>query len=195
MARRNSRGFSLVELIVSLGLLGVVMTSVTGVVLSMQRGYIGQREVARAEDALRVGEMTLVTVLRMAGATPMDITASPAPGIDPNPLGAASFNNLRVISDHNPADMDANDLLEDVLVWVQADTMYVRWQAGQTAAPIAYPVRSLAFEYDSSGTPLTVAADIARAANRVKVTLTAPRHPNTGALIRRETWIHLRNRP
>lgn len=179
---------------VSLALLGVVMASVIGVVISMQRGYVRGREVARAEDAVRVGEMTLGSILRMAGANPMNITGAAAPRIEANPLGSATFDNVRVVADFSPPNGTTDGMLEDVLVWVQSDTLYVRWQAGQVPAPVAYPVRSLLFAYDSSGTALTTTTDVARAANRVRVTLSAPRHSRTGALTRREIWVHLRNR-
>jgi prepilin-type N-terminal cleavage/methylation domain-containing protein len=192
LSRRG--GFALPELIVSLALLGVIMSAVMGVILSMQKGYVRQREVSRAEDALRVGETTLANILRMATANPMKITGASAPAIYANPLGAATFDNVRVVADFNPPNGNVDQALEDIQVWVQSDTMYVRWQAGQVGAPVAYPVRSLLFAYDSSGTALTTTADVARAANRVKVTLTAPRHSRTGALARRDIWVHFRNR-
>lgn len=191
---RSRSGFSLIELLITLALLGIVMTGVMSVVLNMQKGYVRQREVARAEDALRVAETTLSNIFRMAGANPMNLAGAYAPILDANPLSSSAFDNVRVAADFNPADGDLASPLEDVLVWTQSDTLYVRWQAGELAAPVAYPVRSLLFAYDSSGTALTNAADIARSANRVKVTLTAPRYSNAGALARREIWVHLRNR-
>jgi prepilin-type N-terminal cleavage/methylation domain-containing protein len=194
MRRPRRRGFTLPELLVSLALLGVIMTGMVSVMISMQRGYVRQREVARSEDALRTGEMTLINILRMANANPMSMAGPSAPVFEANPRGSATFDNLRVLADFNPANGNTTSLLEDVLVWVESDTMFVRWQAGQVPAAVAYPVRSLLFQYDSSGTALTTAADAARAANRVKVTITAPRHSRTSALAKREIWVHLRNR-
>ena len=194
MARRSEHGFTLPELLISLGLLGVVLSSVTGIVVSVQRGYVQQREVARAEDALRVAETTIAGVLRMARANTLGITGASAPRLEANPRSAAGFDNVRVVADFNPLDGNTTGLLEDVLIWVEADTLFVRWQAGQQPAPFAYPVRTLLFEYDSSGTALTTAAAAGRGATRVKVSIMAPRDRQSAALARRETWVHLRNR-
>lgn len=195
MTPSKRSGFSLAELIITLALFGIVMAGVTSVVVSMQKGYARERNVSRSQDALRVAETTIANILRMAGANPMSLTGVNAPVIDPNPRSAGSYNNIRVVADFNPVNGNMNSVLEDVLVYTQSDTMYVRWQAGMAATPVAYPVRSLLFSYDSSGTALTAPAVIARAANRVKVVLTAPSHKSTGPLARREIWVQLRNRP
>jgi hypothetical protein len=113
------------------------------------------------------------------------------PRIDPL---APPFDTLRVISDYNPVNALVIDPLEDVQVWALNDTLFVRWQFGAAPAPVAFPVRSLLFAYDSNGTALTTAANVTRAATRVRVTLTAPRHSRTSVLARRDTWVYLRNR-
>jgi prepilin-type N-terminal cleavage/methylation domain-containing protein len=191
MQRQACAGFTLTELMISITLLAVVMGSITGTVLSMQRGYIRQREVARTEDALRVGEMTITRILQAAGSNPLNMTGAGAPRIDPL---LAPFDTVRVVADYNPVDGDVADPLEDMQVWVTGDTLYVIWQAGQAPVEVAFPVRSLLFQYDSAGTVLTVPAAITRAATRVRVTITAPRHNRTNVLARRDTWVYLRNR-
>jgi prepilin-type N-terminal cleavage/methylation domain-containing protein len=195
MARLGRAGFTLTELMLSLGLLAVVLGSVMGVVVNMQRGYIRQREAARGEDALRVAETTILTVFRTAEANPRGITGAMAPRILANPLGRTAFDNVRILSDFNPVDGDVTDLLEDVLIHVTNDTLFIRWQSGAgSGVPVASPVRSLLFEYyTATGTVPLTAAQIALA-RRVRFTLTAPRHSRTAALLRRETWVFLRNR-
>jgi prepilin-type N-terminal cleavage/methylation domain-containing protein len=188
---RAQAGFTLTELMISITLLAIIMGGITGTVLSTQRGYIRQREVARTEDALRVAELTITRILQAAGSNPLNMTGAGAPRIDPL---ASPFDTLRVVADYNPVDGDVADPLEDVQVWVLSDTLFVRWQAGGAAAPVAFPVRSLTFQYDSAGTVLTVPAAITRAATRARVTLMAPRHSRTNVLARRDTWVYLRNR-
>jgi prepilin-type N-terminal cleavage/methylation domain-containing protein len=189
-------GFTLIELLISLGLLSVVLGSVVAVMVSMQRGYIRQRDAAKAEDALRVAETTLLTIFRSAEANPRGMTGPLAPRILANPLSHATFDNVRVVSDFNPADGDVADPVEDVLISISNDTLLVRWQAvsGASATAVAFPIRTLLFEYfTATGTVPLTAVQISLA-RRVRITLTAPRHSRTNAMLRRETWVFLRNR-
>jgi prepilin-type N-terminal cleavage/methylation domain-containing protein len=192
MRRQRARtGFTLAELMISITMLAIIMGGVVSVMVSMQRGYTRQREVARMEDALRVAELTTTRILQAAGSNPLNMTGAGAPRIDPL---TAPFDTLRVVADYNPVNGVVTDPLEDMQVWVASDTLFVIWQAGQAATPVAFPVRSLLFQYDSAGTVLTVPAAITRAATRVRVTITAPRHNRTNVLARRDTWVYLRNR-
>jgi prepilin-type N-terminal cleavage/methylation domain-containing protein len=194
MPRQARAGFTLVEMMISLTLLAIVMGGLTTVMVSMQRGYTRQRETARSEDALRNAELTISSILRYAGANPLNMTGAAAPRIDPY---APPFDTLRIVADFNPVDGAVTGLLEDVLVYAVNDTLYVRWQgpaAGVPAAPVAWPVRSLAFQFDSSGTILATNVAVARAATRARVTLEAPKHSRTAQLARRISWVYLRNR-
>ena len=192
MRRQGRAGFTLIELMISLTMLGIVLGALTTSMVSMQRGYARQRETARSEDALRNGELIISSILRYAGANPRNITGAGAPRIDPL---APPFDTLRVVADFNPADADVTDPLEDVQVWALNDTLFVRWQAGMAAAPVAFPVSTLLFQFDSSGTILATNVDVARAAKRVRIRLEAPRHSQTDVLARRDSWVYLRNRP
>jgi prepilin-type N-terminal cleavage/methylation domain-containing protein len=193
MNTRSRWGFTLVEVMISLTMLAIIMGGVVSVMVSMQRGYIRQREVARSEDALRVAELTITRILQTAGSNPLNIlpTAANPPRINPY---AAPFDTLQVVADFNPVDGDVTDLLEDMTVYALNDTLFVRWQNGGAVAPVAFPVRSLLFQYDSAGTILNDPVIIRRAATRVRITLQAPRHNRTNVLSRRDTWVYLRNR-
>lgn len=184
-------GFTLIELMISLTMLAIVLGALTTSMVSMQRGYTRQRETARSEDALRNAEVVLSSILRYAGANPLNLGGGGAPRIDPY---EPPFDSLRVVADFNPANGVVTNLLEDVLVYAVNDTLYVRWQAGAAEAPVAWPVRSLAFQYDSSGTIWATRDDAMRAAKRVRITLQAPRHSRTNQLATRTSWIYLRNR-
>jgi prepilin-type N-terminal cleavage/methylation domain-containing protein len=191
MRREPRAGFTLIELMISLTMLAIVLGGLTTVMVGMQRGYTRQRETARSEDALRNAELTISSVLRYAGANPRNISGANIPRIDPF---EPPFDSLRVVADFNPADQAVTSLLEDVLVFARNDTLYVRWQAGAAVAPVAWPVRTLLFQFDSSGTILATNVNVARAAKRVRVTLEAPKHSRTTELARRDSWIYLRNR-
>ena len=179
LCTRSRAGFTLVELLISLTMLTVVLTALTGVVLSLQRGYVAQRERARAQESLRTARMMIATILRGAAQ------------LDPDPLNHGVFDNLRVVSDFNPVDGDADDPLEDVQVWVDQDTLFVRWEATGAPQALAFPVTSLSFEYYANdGTQFTTASQVV-GATRVRFILEAPR---AGTQERIESWwIYLRN--
>jgi len=200
MHPRGRKGFTLTEVMIALTMLAVFMGGVVSTMVSTQRGYTRQREIARTEDALRVAELTITRILQTAGSNPRNIPAANVnvPRIDPF---SAPFDSLRAVADFNPVDNDTADPLEDVLVYVLNDTLFVSWQRLTPPAPVAFPVRSLLFQYDSAGTILntptgivTTPGVIPRAATRVRVTLQAPRHNRTNVLARRDTWVYLRNR-
>jgi prepilin-type N-terminal cleavage/methylation domain-containing protein len=193
MNSRAARGFTLIELMIAMTMLAIIMGGVVSVTVSMQRGYIRQREVARSEDALRVAELTITRILQTAGSNPLNMAAGTANSPRVEPL-TAPFDTLQVLADFNPVDGDTGDLLENMLVYALNDTLFVRWQQGGAAAPVAFPVRSLVFQYDSAGTILNDPVIIRRAATRVRITLQAPKHNRTNVLSRRDTWVYLRNR-
>lgn len=193
MHAQHRRGFTLVEVMISLTMLAIIMGGVVSTMTSMQRGYIRQREVARSEDALRVAELTITRILQTAASNPLNIPATVAnpPRIEPY---TAPFDTLRVVADFNPVNGVVTDLLEDMMVYALNDTLFVRWQNGGAVAPVAFPVRTVLFQYDSAGTVMVDPVAIRRAATRVRVTLEAPRHSRTNLLARRDMWVYLRNR-
>ena len=188
----RTHGFSLVELTVALTLLAVVLTGVLNAILTTQRMYTVQSAIARGQESIRAAELTIGTVLRTAGADP---NSTGTTFVDPDPLGTGSFDNLRVVSDFNPVDGDTDDILEDVLVWVDADTLFIRWSAGGSTPAMTYPVSSMQFQYFANdGTELGTATDVAFGATQVLLTIVAPRDPRSEAVERRQSWIYLRNR-
>jgi prepilin-type N-terminal cleavage/methylation domain-containing protein len=190
MNRHRRSGFTLIEALIALGLLAVVGTALTSLVLRTQRDYIRQRERVQAEETIRSVESLLNRVLRTARVDPRRLNIG---RLDADPDGSGVFDDLRVRSDFNPVDGDVLDPLEDVLISVQSDTLYVRWQALGLSEPAAYPVRSLRFHYHATdGTALTTPA-AAAAAKRVRIVITVPGIDDPTLLRRRETWVYLRN--
>ena len=188
---RTAPGFTIVELIVTMTILSVLLTSLVGVLLPIQRGYLAQREQARAQESLRTAQFVIVTVLRTAGA---DALGTGSALLDPDPLGHGSFDNLRVVSDFNPADGDVADALEDVTVWLASDTLLVRWSAGGSDQALSYPINDLRFQYYADdGTLLTTPLEVVSASS-VRVSLEAPREPGSSLVERTESWVYLRNR-
>jgi prepilin-type N-terminal cleavage/methylation domain-containing protein len=190
--KAREHGFTIVELIVSLALLSVLLVGVFNSILTTQRMYTVESATARAQESLRAAEYTISTILRTAGADPYGTGTT---FVDPDPLARGAFDNLRVVSDFNPPDGDTDDILEDVLVWVGSDTLWIRWSAGGEDQPMSYPVTSIEFRYFANdGTELASAADVASGATQALFTLVAPRNPTSQAVERRESWVYLRNR-
>ena len=192
IGNRSARcGFTLLEMVISVVLLSLVLTSLVGVVVKAQKDYVRQRDVDRGQDAIRGAEIAITTALRNANADPFE-TGSAL--LDPTPSGGATYNAVRVKSDYNPADGDFNDALEDVQFWLASDTLKVRWQAGGSSLALAHPIQALAFQYyDSAGTSLTTDAAVDTLAASVKVTITADKGPRSTSQSRRESWVYLRN--
>jgi prepilin-type N-terminal cleavage/methylation domain-containing protein len=194
--RRARTGFTLVELLIVITMLSIVMLATSKIVLVVQRDFVAQRGMAAADDRIQNAEAIIQRVLRGARANPNGVVGLAS--IHPDPLAHGSLDNIRVRSDFNPADSDVNDPLEDVSLYVSNDTMYVRWQAGAAAQPVAFPVRSLAFEYRKlDNTVVTTAAALDSTVKRVKYEITVPRDAasarSTTILVRRQGWVFLRN--
>ena len=189
IGRRRRAGFSLAEIIVAMTLLGVVTGALMKTIIGVMRSYGDQTQASRSTESLRAAELLVTRTLRQARA---DARNTGNALINPDPLAAGAFNNVRVRSDLN-SDADLADALEDVQIHVASDTMFVRWQAGGTAQAAAYPVRSLQFEYfNTGGTAITTAGGIPNA-TRVRVTIAVPKKPGSNVLVRRQSWVYLRN--
>jgi prepilin-type N-terminal cleavage/methylation domain-containing protein len=189
---RNRAGFSLVELIVSLVIFSIIMGSLISVILVVQRRYVDQRERVRAQESLRVAQMTIAPLLRAAGADPRE---SKLTLVNVDPDGNGVFDDLRVVSDFNPIDGDVADDLEDVQIWVATDTLWIRWKTGAAKQALAWPIKSLRFEYyANNGTKYTDAIQTV-GATRARFILESPRDVRTNQLERTEAWwVNLRNR-
>lgn len=188
--RRNRSGVTLVEMLVTLVLLSIVMGTVTGMVTRTSRDYTRQREAVRVQENVRTAELVLTRLLRSGSVDPFSQDIG---SIDIDPLAHGKFDNIRVRSDFNPADGDVADLLEDALVYTAGDTLYVRWQAGAVPEAVAFPVRSLVFEYFAADdAPITSQALIGMAA-KAKYTVSVPVKPGDATLKERVTWVHFRN--
>ena len=187
----DSYGYTRVEMLVSITMLSVVLGAAVSLVLGVQRNVNQQEEWARAEQSLRAVQSVLSTTLRAVDSDPHQTGATQ---LDPDPDGDGTFDDIRVVSDFNPADGDMNDAMEDIRVWLANDSLWARWQGGGTPQVMAYPVDELAFEYYANdGTQLTTVAQVA-GATRVQFLLAAPRGETAIRREELESWVYLRNR-
>jgi prepilin-type N-terminal cleavage/methylation domain-containing protein len=188
---RRDRGFTLTEVVIAMVLLAIVMGALFSLIVRAQSDYTRQREAVRASEGLRMAEGAIASVLRTAGADPYDRGEA---GIEADPLGHGEFDNLRVVSDFNPADGEVDDLYEDVEIWIDADTLTARWEADGDGQPMVYPVESLEFwYYDAAGNEITD-ADLVNDAIRARFRIETPKDPRSGTVDTREASVYLRNR-
>lgn len=188
MPRR--RGFTLIELLVALVITLVALSATGAVLLNGQRDMLRQRGQRRAEEAVRTGIMIADNILRATGSNP---AAAVFTALTPDYVPTGSFNNVRVRADRN-GDGDVADQYEDVRLRVRNDSLLARWTAtAATDELVAFPVRSLLFEYfDANRVAVTLAANIGNA-RLVRVTVSAPRADPAAPLLRRTLWVDLRN--
>lgn len=211
MPRRPHRpGFSLVELLIVLVLLGVVIGALVSVSVTMQRQLRSQVSRSEATDALLDAEAFLANLLQGAQANPYQLAALSL--LDPAPPGttqnasfpwapdtvALAFDRVEIVSDFNPANALQTDPFEDALIWVASDTLWVQWRTTAGGAmvntPVATPIRSFWISYYSvTGSPVTSASDVP-IAKQVRFRLEAPARDAQGTqLLRRDRWVYIRN--
>lgn len=70
MKSQNSKGFTLVEILVALALSAVVLSAIYSVYIAQQKAYIVQEEVAKMQQNLRAALLMMAGELRMAGYDP-----------------------------------------------------------------------------------------------------------------------------
>ncbi len=189
IGRRRRAGFSLAEVIVAMTLLAVVTGALMKTIVGVMRSYGDQTQAARSSESLRAAELLVTRSLRQARA---DALNSGNATINPDPTSTGSFDNVRIRSDLN-SDGDVDDQLEDVRIRVLNDTMFVKWYGSGPEQAAAYPVRSLQFEYfNTGGTAITTSGAIPNA-TRVRLTIAVPKEPGSNVLVRRQSWVYLRN--
>jgi type IV pilus assembly protein PilW len=102
----EQRGFTLVELLVSVALAGVVMATVYSSYVSQQKAYVTQEQVAMMQQNLRAALYHLERDIRMAGYDP---TGKAGAGIV-----TANANSIRFTKDDGTQDGDLLDSNEDI---------------------------------------------------------------------------------
>ena len=68
---KNTKGFTLVELLIAMAISGIIMTGVYAAFKSQQDSYLAQEQVAEMQQNIRAGLYIMTSDLRMAGYDPL----------------------------------------------------------------------------------------------------------------------------
>ena len=207
MSHLSRRGFTMVELLVSLVIMGVVATAIYGVLVNNQRIYQAQTQRIDLSQNIRAAGTIMPSELREADANEGDITTISPTSITframrwmgyicnlPNtgPLPAAEFPLLTVImSNKHQYGARAPQIGDSVLIRYEGDEGTRNddsWVQGRIVTLVAGTCSGGAISPDNGpGLLLTVSAYMPQVANAATLTPAAPNLTNTiyaGAAIR-----------
>ena len=193
----DNRGFSLVELLVSMAILVLILGVVSWIARGVQQSYALHRPRMEAVNDASAAMDTIVRLLRMAGNNPgLPPVIPPVVGLDPihpDPDGDGVYNSIRIQADWNPVNGTLTNTFEDVRFSVSNGTLFKQEPGDTGPVPFLEQVGSLTFTYfDKNNNPIANAVvnrgQIARA-DIVLVTRT----PNTTPMTINSS-VHLRRR-
>ena len=165
------QGFTLLEVLVVILILGIVMAGVYSVYTSQQKSFLIQEDVAEMQQNLRAAMFTMVREIRLAGCNP---TGKATAGIVTANVSTISVsmdisgNNPNV----DPPDGDINDANEDVTYALipAGSTNDLGRNTGGGLQPVASNIDAMNFVYlDGNG---NVTADLTQIRS-VQVTVVA----------------------
>jgi prepilin-type N-terminal cleavage/methylation domain-containing protein len=149
MKTSESRGFSLIEMLMVTVILGIVMGLVTQILGSIQLTYREQQQIITAQDNARATLDFMTRLIRMAGNNPNNIANLQA--IHPDPDGNNQLDSIRVRADWNPADGALNDRYEDVIFTSGSGFVYTQEPSDAQPVQFAEGLGPVSFSYfDSS---------------------------------------------
>lgn len=159
-----ARGFTLVELLVAMGLGGLVMAGTLGLLLAGQGAYAAGAARAEATQGARVGLERMATELRQAGYDPQ--------GAGFDPITLAEPERVTFLRDLN--ENGVIDPTRERVTYLLRGTV-LRREAGGGAQPLVDGVRRLVLSYyDRADRPTTEPAQIASVGIVLEVARSAP---------------------
>jgi prepilin-type N-terminal cleavage/methylation domain-containing protein len=206
----NERGFTLAEMMVVCAIVGLVMASILGLVMSGQRAYWYGTTQVDAQQTVRVAVERMSKEIREAGyypqtpnTVPSTCTAVPCYGFDA--LGSATSSSITLLYDWNGDGTATSGKVNDPFLcatgtacrgeqvtYTFSSGQLTRQEAGVDASPVvlASGISSLTFTYYAEDGTIATASSAART---VAVSVSA-QTANQGTFVTMLDRIRLRNR-
>ncbi|MFQ5597025.1 MAG: PilW family protein [Nitrospiria bacterium] len=151
--RQNQGGYTLIELMLSLGISSVLLYGIHGVLMGQQKAYVQQEQIVEAQEGLRIAATLMNREIRMAGY---------------NPTGTADAKIVTAEKEkiHITSDLDGNgDTIgsnENITyaVYTKDGIKKLGRTVNGSKAPVLEHLESLEFVYrKADGTPLALKPD------------------------------------
>jgi prepilin-type N-terminal cleavage/methylation domain-containing protein len=190
--KRGAVGFSLIEMMVSIALVGVLLGAIFTMLIQSQQQYPSEQSLSEATQNARLAMELMSTVIRQAGNDLQRRSNDPCnpnnhPCIAGEPIsGTATTLNIladitgSVGTNTGDPDCDTNDSFEDVGFQYDSASQQInmRLGAGGPLDPIAKNIAGLTFEYytyDGTGALIATAVPCQIRVVRITIVASSPR--------------------
>lgn len=167
LLKKNEQGFSLVELLIVVGISGILLIAVYNTFISQRKAITAQELITEMHQNVRAALDMMVREIRMAGYDP---TGAGFFGIAANPTGS----QIGVLSDPN-ADGDYNDSNENITYSYDSTNLIIRRKTGAAGSnqPFVENITVFSLEYfDANGVTITNPSTNLLDIRQIKVTIT-----------------------
>jgi len=163
----SQRGFTLMEVLISMAIGGLLMGAVVNTFVVQRKSYDIQEQVTEMVQTARAAMDMMTREIRMAGYDP---AGAGFEGVSYNATQLRVNADLRGDNSSDPSDGDTNDSNEDIMYSYDSNDFQIDRNTGGGNQPFAENIDSFTFDYiDGNGNPTTISADI----RQVRVTVTA----------------------
>lgn len=152
----NSKGFTLIEILISLAVSAIVLTAIYQTYHSQQKAYIVQEQVAVMQQNLRAAIFMISSELRMAGYDPSGTTDA---GFVAGEWSAGSLHFTKDV-DSNGAIDSADGSNEDITYFVDANRRLIRKETTDQVVAENIDALNLVYLQADGTTPATALEDI-----------------------------------
>ncbi len=158
--RRREGGFTLINLLVSMGISGIALSAVTTTFVSQSQSYDAQEQIVEMQQNARAAMNIMTREIRMAGYSPTGASL----------VGVHYHSDKIHIRADITGDGDINDPNEDIKYSYDSANLSIERDAEAGIQPIADNIQAFTMTYfDNNGNATTNSANI----RQIQITITA----------------------